>query len=136
MLMKELIEQWTAKQQKRVGLGKLKPASLDTFTSRVNTWILPHLGELEIETIRNGVVKQFAETISQKLGPKTTREVVALVKQILESHVNADGEPILDLKWRTGFIFENMKKIGKQHQPTIYQGCAEYRHREPQHKGS
>ena len=36
MLMKELIEQWLTRQRKRVELGKLKPASLDTFTSRVN----------------------------------------------------------------------------------------------------
>jgi integrase len=117
--MKELIEQWLSKQRKRTELGKLKPASLDTFTSRVNTHILPHLGELEIETIRNGVVKQFAETIAQKLGPKTTREVVALVKMILESHVTADGEPILELKWRPAFIFENVEEIGQQKQPTI-----------------
>jgi integrase len=119
MLMKELIEQWLAKQTKRVELGKLKPASLDTFTSRVNTHILPNLGDVDIESIRNGVVKQFAETIAQKLGPKTTREVVAAVKMILESHVNVDGEPILDLKWRSGFIFENVKEIGRQKQPTI-----------------
>lgn len=119
MLMKDLIEQWKAKLRKRVELGKLKPASLDTFTSRTSTWILPHLGELEIESIRNGRVKEFAETISQKLGPKTTREVVGLVKMILESHVNADGEPLLDLRWRTDFIFENVKEIGRQSQPTI-----------------
>jgi integrase len=99
--------------------AKLKPASLNTFTSRVNTHILPHLGDLEIEAIRNSVVKQFAETIAQKLGPKTTREAVALVKMILESHVNEHGEPILDLKWRSGFIFENVKEIGRQKQPTI-----------------
>ena len=119
MLMRELIDQWLAKLRKRIELGKLKPASLDTFVSRVNTHILPNLGDVDIESIRNGRVKEFAETIAQELGPKTTREVVALVKQILESHVNEDGEPILDLKWRTGFIFENIKKIGKQHQPTI-----------------
>ncbi len=88
-------------------------------TSRASTWILPHLGELEMQSVRNGVVKQFAETISQKLGPKTTCEVVALVKMILESHVNEDGEPILDLKWRTGFIFENVANVGRQSQPTI-----------------
>src|SRR5271157_5380904 len=104
MLMQQLIEQWTVKQRKRVELGKLKPASLATFTSHVNTWIMPNLGQFEVEQIRNGVVKQFAETIAAAAkSPKTIREIVALVKQILESHVNQDGEPILDLKWRNKF---------------------------------
>jgi integrase len=80
----------------------------------------PHLGQLEIETIRNGIVKQFAETISKKLGPKTTREVVALVKMILESHVNEDGEQILDLsKWNSEFILSDVPNSGKPKQSTI-----------------
>ena len=120
VVMKELIEQWLTKQRKRVELGKLKPASLDTFRSRTTAWILPHLGDLDIESVRNGKVKEFAEAlVAAGNGPKTTREIVALVKQILDSHVNEDGEPILELKWRTNFIFENVKKIGKQKQPTI-----------------
>jgi hypothetical protein len=41
MKMQDLTEQWLSKLRKRVELGKLKPASLATFTSRTNTWILP-----------------------------------------------------------------------------------------------
>src|ERR1700737_3355200 len=108
MLMKELTNQWLAKLQRRLELGKLKPASLAAFTSYTNKWILPHLGEHEIEFIRNGKVKEFAESlVAAGKGTKTTREIIALVRQILESYVNEDGEPILDLKWRTSFIFEN-----------------------------
>ena len=49
MKMQDLTEQWLSKLRKRVELGKLKPASLATFTSRTNTWILPRLGQLEVE---------------------------------------------------------------------------------------
>jgi integrase len=119
MLFKELAEHWLADLRERVKLDNLKPASLATFVSRTNSHILPGLGDLEIESVRNGVVKTFAENLSTKLGPKTTREVVALVKAILESHVNQDGEPILDLKWNGQFIFKSTRKVGKQHQPTI-----------------
>jgi len=118
MLMNELIGQWLVKQQKRVELGKLKPASLAAFTSFTKNWITPHLGELDIVAVRNGRVKEFAEAIAATgRGPKTTREIVALVKQILESHVNEDGEPLLDLKWRSGFIFENISDTHNQKQP-------------------
>jgi integrase len=118
MRLEELTQQWLAKQRKRVELGKLKPASLATFTYHSNH-ILPRLGELEIEAVRNGKVKEFAETLAADLGPKTTREIVATVRRILENHVNDDGEPLLDIKWRNDFIFENVREIGKQKQPTI-----------------
>jgi integrase len=119
MLFKELTGNWLADLQERAKLGDLKPASLATFISRTNAHIRPGLGELEVEVVRNGVVKTFAENLSTKLGPKTTREVVALVKAILESHVNQDGEPLLELKWNNKFIYKGIKKIGKQLQPTI-----------------
>ena len=118
MRLEELTQQWLAKQRKRVELGKLKPASLATFTYHCNH-ILPLLGGFELEAVRNGKVREFAETLAAELGPKTTREIVATVKRILESHVDEDGEPLLDIKWRNDFIFENVREIGKQKQPTI-----------------
>jgi integrase len=64
------------------------------------------------------VVKSFAESLATaKLGPKTIREVVAVVKMILESHVNADGEPLLTLSWNHDFVFQDIPNVGKQHQP-------------------
>src|ERR1700723_3834781 len=109
MLFTELAEHWLADLQERVKLDNLNPASLATFVSRTNTHILPGLGDLEVEAVRNGVVKTFAENLSAKLGPKTTREVIALVKAILESHVNQDGEPLLDVKWNSKFIYKSVK---------------------------
>ena len=113
MLLKDLADQWLSRQRKRVELGKLKPATLPV-TSHVNIHIVPCLGDLEIETIRNGKVREFAEVLATSLGPKTVREIVATLKHVLESHVNQDGEPILDLKWRSKFIFENVREIGRR----------------------
>lgn len=119
MQFKGLAENWLVKQRNRHALGKIKAASLSTFEQRVRAHLLPALGDLDIELIRNGVVKAFAENLAVKLGPKTTRECVTLVKMILESHVDPDGEPILDLKWRSAFIFEGVRDVGKQKQQTI-----------------
>jgi len=121
MLTKELIDQWLAKQNKRVELGKLKPASLDAFTSYANNWISPRLGELELETIKNGRVKEFAEgLVAAGKAPKTVREILMTLKSILLSHRNEDGEALLDLsKWNLSFITEDVPSIGKQKQPTI-----------------
>jgi integrase len=121
MLMNALIDQWSAKLRKRVELGKMKPASLSAFTSYVNNWISPRLGELEIESIRNGKVKEFAEgLVAAGKAPKTVREILMTLKSILLSHRNEDGEALLDLsKWNLSFITEDIPSIGKQKQPTI-----------------
>jgi integrase len=121
MLMNALIDQWSAKLRKRVELGKMKPASLTAFTSYANNWISPHLGELEIESIRNGKVKEFAEgLVAAGKAPKTVREILITLKSILLSHRNEDGEALLDLsKWNLSFITEDIPSIGKQKQPTI-----------------
>jgi integrase len=121
MLTKELIDQWLAKQNKRVELGKLKPASLDAFSSYANNWISPRLGELEVESIRNGKVKEFAEgLVAAGKAPKTVREILMTLKSILLSHRSEDGEALLDLsKWNLSFITEDIPSIGKQKQPTI-----------------
>ena len=120
MQFRELAEAWLIKLQKRLELGKLKPASLAAFTSRVRTHAIPALGEFDVELVRNGKVREFAEALAVKLGPKSVRENVAVVKMVLQSYVDSDGEYLLDLgKWRASFIFENVKDVTNQKRPTI-----------------
>jgi integrase len=135
MKFKELADQWLAKQRNRAALGKMKPASLATFEQRVRTHILPGLAEVEIETksivedgekreiqfFRPSVIKAFAESLTGNLGPKTIREVLILVKAILEGSTDSEGEPTIQIKWRPPFIFENVREVGQQKQPTISQ---------------
>ena len=52
MQFRELAEAWLIKLQKRLELGKLKPASLAAFTSRVRTHAIPALGEFDVELVR------------------------------------------------------------------------------------
>jgi integrase len=121
MLFGELAERYLAHLNKRLELGKIKPASLDTFVQRTRTHVIPALGALDILEVRNGKVKAFAEMLATKLSRKTVQECVMLVKMILEAHVDPDGEPLLDLKWNNRFIFQDVKDIGQQKQPTISQ---------------
>jgi len=135
MQFKHLAEAWLTKQRNRAALGKMKPASLATFEQRVNSHVLPGLGDTLIETktitedgqerqiqfFRPSLIKAFAESLTTKLGPKTTREVCALVKAIVESSTDSEGEPTIQVKWRSSFIFENVREVGQQKQPTIGQ---------------
>lgn len=122
MTFSDLANIWLDRQRKRVELGKLKPASLSAFTSYTTTWITPRLGDLEVESIKNGVVKQFAEAlVAEGKSPKTIKEILVTLKMILRSHRDENGERLLDLsKWDTGFITENVP-ASKPKQPIIGQ---------------
>lgn len=124
MLIKTLAASWLDRQRKRVELGKLKPASLSAFTSYTNNWITPRLGELEAESIKNGVVKQFAEAlVVESKSPKTIKEILVTLKMILRSHRDENGERLLDLsKWDTAFIMEDIP-ASKPKQPVISQNA-------------
>jgi integrase len=120
LLFKELAERWLLRLQKRVELQKLKPASLAAFTSRVRTHAIPALGEIDVLEIKNGKVREFAEALAVKLGPKSVRENIAVLKMVLQSYVDENGEYLIDLsKWRANFIFENVKDVKDQKRPTI-----------------
>ena len=94
MNFKSLAEEWILRLQKQVELGKMKPASADTFINRVRLHAIPALGTLEVQDVRNGKVKEFAETLATKFKPKTVRECIAVVKAVLRSHVNEEwGTP-------------------------------------------
>lgn len=123
MLFKQLAEKWVQGLDKRLALGKIKPASVATFKQRTRTHLLPALGEVDVADLRNGRVKAFAESLEAAgLKPKTIREYVALLKTILESYVNEDGEGILDLsKWRNEFIYSECENLDplKQKRATV-----------------
>lgn len=120
MLMKYLAASYLERLANRKRTP-VKPATLAAIDSYVRNHIDPRLGELEAESVRNGIVKKFAEDlVAAGLGPKSLREIVAALKQILLSHQNEDGEPLLDLsKWNSNFILQDVPDLDKQRQPTL-----------------
>jgi integrase len=126
--MQELCARWLQGLEARVALGKLKPASLATYRGYVRAHIIPNLGTVNLEDVRrNSCMKEFAENIAASklhaksgLNPESARKVVSVVKAILESYRNDEGECLLDLsKWNTDFIFESLENSGQLNQPTV-----------------
>ena len=125
LLMRELSERWLAELDQRLALGKIKPASASVFRYHVQSKIIPGLGALGVEDVRNGKLREFAESIAANtltgkkgLGPKSVREVLGTTRMVLSSHQNEDGECLLDLsKINPKFILKNCESLGKRKQP-------------------
>lgn len=85
----------------------VKPGTLDVYRSYLDNWIIPRLGPVEIEKFGNAAMKVFAASFNipnSSLGPKSINEVCAVVKQIISSAVNENGDQIYPRVWNHAFI--------------------------------
>ena len=80
-------------------------------------WLYPNLGELPLSSVNNlavsGVVTKMMEA---GLSPKMVNNVIQVVKMVVASLVNEDGEKIYPRTWNHEFI--DLPEVKSQRQPT------------------
>ena len=83
----------------------LEPATVYGWRHCLDRWILPNLGKKLLAEVRNGVLRQFVEILSAAgLAPKTTVNVVTVVKLVVASAVDEEGNQIHPRIWNHEFI--------------------------------
>src|SRR5262249_34177294 len=66
----------------------------------------------------NGTVRQLVQRLDeQKLSAKTINELVAVVKQVMGSVVDQDGNKVYRREWNHNFI--DLPVVSKQNQPCV-----------------
>lgn len=67
--------------------------------------IIPALGDKPLSEISNGTLKTFVDTlVEEKLGSKTIKEYAMLVKRVVASAVDEDGDRLYPRDWNHEFI--------------------------------
>jgi integrase len=100
----------------------VKPATLSGWQHALGKWILPNLGDKPLSEVSNGAVRDFVEKmVSAGLSPKTIVNYTLVVKLVVASAVDAEGEQIYPRKWNHDFIGLPIVEPNKQHRPTITQ---------------
>ncbi len=110
---KEQAETWFRNQSSR----KRKPvaeSTKDWWRDCLDNWLIPHLGDLPVSAVNNGAVKNLVSIMSKELGPKSITSYVGIVKQVVASAVNAEGEEIYPRKWNPEFM--DMPVVDKSEQ--------------------
>jgi integrase len=98
----------------------VKPATVYGWQHCLDRWILPNLGNKLLSEVRNGVLRQFVEILSAAgLAPKTIVNVVTVVKLVVASAVDEEGNPIHPRIWNHEFIQLPLVIKEKQNRPTI-----------------
>jgi integrase len=79
-------------------------ATLKTFQNRLDSVILPRLGEMDLKDIENGVVRGFIADISKELAPTTVTATLSLLKAVIGSAVDENGNRTYNRTWNADFI--------------------------------
>ena len=101
-------------QRKR---NPLEQTTIDSRRYVMDKWIYPHLGDIYLADVNNLAMKQLVETMAaEQLSPATIRDYSNIVKWVVASVIDENGEERFPRKWNDEYI--DAPIIGKQRQPT------------------
>ena len=95
----------------------IKPATATSWTSHL-AWINLVLGEMPLASVNNLAVKELVSRMAVAgFTPKTMHNYVQVVKMVVASAVNEQGEEIHSRKWNHEFI--DLPQVANQRTPTF-----------------
>jgi hypothetical protein len=97
-----------------------KPATVANWRCCVDKWLNPNIGDLPLASINNGTVKTLVTKMhAANLSPQTMTTYVNLVKLVVASSLDDNGDQLFPRKWNNEFI--DLPVIENQKQPTFTQ---------------
>jgi integrase len=97
-----------------------KPATISGWRDALNAWLLPQLGDKLLRDVSNKALRELVEKMSAaELSAKTIVNYVQVVKLVVASAVDGEGEQIHPRKWNHDFIQLPVIRKKKQHRPTV-----------------
>jgi integrase len=99
----------------------VRPATIDNYQWLLDSRLLDYFGEMPISDISNGAVKKFVDGLIEegRVGAKTIKEYVGVVKLVVASAIDKDGDQLCPRKWNHDFIGMPIVDKSKQRRPTI-----------------
>jgi integrase len=95
-------------------------STVATWRSCIDKHLNPQIGNLTLASIKNGVAKNLiAHLVGKGLSDKSVVNYFGLVKMIVASAVNDEGEELFPRKWNHEFLELPIIDENKQHRPTF-----------------
>ena len=103
-----------AQQRKRKPVA---PGTIESWQGCLDVWILPNLGDISLSSVGNLALKGLvAKMVKAGLSPKTINTYSQVVKSVVASAVNEEGEQLYPRKWNHEFC--DMPVVDKRKQKT------------------
>ena len=110
--------EWWIKHVQQRNRKPIAPATLESWQGCLDVWILPNLGDLPLASVGNLALKGLVEKmVKASLSPKTIKNYAQVVKAVVASAVNEEGEPVYPRKWNHEFIDMPVVQRSKQNTP-------------------
>jgi integrase len=98
----------------------IKPATLRGWQAALDKWLLPNLGEMLLADISNATLRDVIEKmVAGGLVAKTIVNYTQVVKMVLASAVDAEGDQLYPRKWNHDFVGMPIIRKEEQHRPTV-----------------
>jgi integrase len=98
----------------------VKPATLLGWQVPLDKWILPTIGDMPVAEVSNAALKKLVETMVEGgLAAKTIVNYSQVVKLVVASVVNDEGEQVYPREWNHDFVGMPIIDKNKQHRPTV-----------------
>ena len=96
----------------------IKPSTVKSWENCLDKWVNPFMGAMPLSSVGNGAAKGLvARMVAEKRAPKTIKNVVQVVKMVVASAINDEGDQIYPRKWNHEFI--DLPEVTGQHTPTF-----------------
>src|ERR1022692_1145211 len=96
----------------------IKPATAKSWDNCLQKWLCPNLGHMPLASVNNPSVKLLVSQMADAgLSPKSIHNYVQIIKMVVASALNEEGEPIYLRKWNHEFI--DLPEVKNQRTPTF-----------------
>jgi integrase len=98
----------------------VKPATIAGWEHCLSKWLLPFIGDMLLKDVTNKTARELVEKMSEGgLGPKTIVNNVQVLKLVIASAVNENGEQLYPRAWNHEFMQLPIVEKDKQERQTI-----------------
>jgi integrase len=109
------LEQMRARKRKPVATS-----TLELWDGCLRNWANPQLGDVPLSDINNAAMRRFVATMTKgELSAKTIDNYAQVVKMVVASAVDEEGEEIYPRKWNHQFIDMPVVEKAKQNTPSF-----------------
>ena len=96
----------------------LAPSTIAGWSCGLDIWINPNIGDLPLGSVNNAAMKKLVGKMDEGgLSPKYISNNVQIVKMVVASAVNEQGDELYPRKWNNEFI--DMPVVKNQRQPSF-----------------
>lgn len=103
---------------------KVAPATIKSYSGFLRKWIVPKLGDRELASVENGVVKKFVnDLVAAELSASTVRGAATVLKMLVGSETDENGNKLHQRAWNSSFLDIPAVNPAEQNAPIIASGA-------------